>query len=204
MFYTKPPTAFLDLNHYINPELLNERLSGQYLYKYAPVEAVYDNSAPLIKFLLDQIRLELFKDKFAWTWKRWNWLICDIKIETLKKGEIPCLPGWHSDCTMNLSRDGNESHYLFVYGAGCRTEFINEITCIPEVKFDNPHHTKRMYEDLFYGKQTILLQEGIVYSYDRFGIHRPTRATQDGIRLLIRLTDCSFICPKYEQTGIFI
>ena len=81
----------------------------------------------------------------------------------LRAGELPALPAWHCDvyAAVDDPRGADVQHALWFSGAGSRTEFRDGIAA----------------------ENTIWL-----YGHGYAGEHRPTPATFDGPRLLVRVT----------------
>lgn len=107
----------------------------------------------------------------------------DLKIQDLKKGEHPCIPGWHLD-----SGPDKEAQYILMTAGVSRTEFaLTEL----EVEYSANmklfcHRINQLVE-----QPTKKLNDFEIVQYDNTTIHRGTPATELGRRLLIRVMETS-------------
>jgi hypothetical protein len=166
---------YLDKN-----DLLNQKT-----FKYADYDFAYELSTKSVKNLLDNIpKSNYFKYR-----------IVDVKISNLVKGQPQANLFWHTDCTMNPFDGGKpENHYIFISGADCRTEFLKEDI---EIEYKTNDLIKEM-NDAIKNKNpnTFHILENTLYKYDRFSIHRATRANKKGLRVLVRVTETDIISPR--------
>lgn len=149
---------------------------GQPLYKYSDVRWVLETSTPAIKQLLVSC---------PYRHGRRRHVVCDVKIGWLAAGQMPCIPHWHTDCTMDRDHPGSpEIHYLYITGAGSRTQFR---WCAPDSHF--------------VAHMRIPTDAWVTYSREHE--HRCTPATESGYRLLVRVTETDIIKPKNNKIGTF-
>jgi hypothetical protein len=180
--YKLDPTVPYEIGEVRAP--FSHELDGQVNMKYAAFEKAVLASNPYVSLVLRAIP----------TPKRYKRLLVDVKVKDLKAGQIPCLPGWHLDCTMEPDRDGlPETHFLFVAGAGCKTRFVVSPVEIPIkngrlVNVDKA--IKEQSPDIF------TIKECTVTRYNRYNLHAPSPAEYDGRRLLVRISCCDFIKPN--------
>ena len=184
-FNTSPPKFIDPFPGKVNLNLL----SSQPCYKYASYEHAYATSTPVIQDVLDH----MFKQFEPVDVMRFRHCATDIKLKFLRKGQYPCIPGWHTDCTLDMNHHTKgEMHILFQTGAKCYTEFI---TCPVESSIDfitrfddNPSFS--------FNRSRARSFDNACVSYGRTNLHRCTRAEQDGWRLLIRLSLTDLIRPN--------
>ena len=159
-------------------------IKSQDSFKYADINYVYENSTEPIRKILEQFPVE---GKHRST-------IVDVKVHYLKKGMFPCLPGWHTDCTLNPWHETkNDVHHIYQVGAECYTRFLAEDFTL---EFDSlvPANIKSKMNAVEHKSWTLKPEK--IYRYDRFGLHAPSVASEDGMRLLIRVTETDLIRPN--------
>lgn len=181
-FYNLDPLKPIQIGMVKPPTLA--QLDGQISMKYADFNKAVQVSNPYVAFILNRITIP----------KIYRRTLVDVKVSDLKVGELPCLPGWHLDCTMEPERDGlPETHFLLVSGAGCRTKFVNSPIKIPIKNgrlFGVNEAVKNQKPDIW------KIRENVVTRYNRYNLHAPSPAETEGRRLLIRVTCCDFITPN--------
>lgn len=168
---------------YIKP-ISFQLVEGQKNFKYTDVSYAYDNSVACVQKIIEQFPIE---------GNHKNVLI-DIKVHDIEKENFPCLPGWHTDCTLNpWHYTLPEVHHIYMFGAECRTRFLDEDF---EMSFEsmNPKYIKDKMNSVIHKSWAV--QEGYIYRYDRFSLHAPSLAEKTGKRLLIRITESDLIRPN--------
>ena len=129
--------------------------------------------------------------------------LVDIKIAQMTAGQWPCVPGWHTDCTLNVNHHTKpDVHRIIVSGAGCRTRFIDEPISI-EAREDPYDYIQEQIDKLM--PKTIDLEENTVYRYERDGLHTCMPAMKDGPRILIRVTETDLVRPNnnFKPNNLF-
>lgn len=113
---------------------------------------------------------------------RYKYHNVDVKLHTLKKGETPCIPGWHIDGGPDYS-----GQYVIMVSGVSKTEFYTQELLVPYDK-DMPTSVLCKNINVACGTTDIVqLKPWHTYKYFNTSIHRGTPATQDGLRLLIRV-----------------
>ena len=127
-----------------------------------------------------------------------KYITVDFKIHYLRKGEYPCIPGWHLDTNMDVKKDNWENHLLFVLGENSLTEFLNQDI---ELTYSNKKKQTEIKKD--YQNQIKKLKinpwkipEQTIVQYSRDSFHRGSSAISDGWRVLIRVSEQSLFIPK--------
>lgn len=121
----------------------------------------------------------------------------DFKIHYLKKGDIPCIPGWHLDTQMNITKGIFENHQLYISGDNSLTDFFKNDYFL---KFSNRKKQSLIlkdYQDQI-SKETIITEkipEKTIINYSRDFFHRGTPAISDGWRILLRVSEQSSFEP---------
>ena len=156
---------------------------GQKLYKYAKYSRVYENSTKAVQWLLNLCPNKNERKR----------TVVDVKIVHLEKGQNPCMPFWHTDCTMDMSHNTRpEIHYIYVAGAGSRTQFLWEPLDV------TPNFAESIEEQM-----VKLIPEETWVSYGREHPHKCSPASQSGFRLLIRVTETDLIPYQNKPRGVF-
>lgn len=136
--------------------------------KYVPIQQVM--STPSIMQLLATCPLV---EGYAHT-------LVDIKVHDLKRGQVPCIPGWHIDHrTKQVGKEREVYHLLISSDVSC-TEFS-----LHELESDNVLHQE--IATLVPDSPVLRIQPMRWYTYDNYSFHRGTQATKDGTRVLLRV-----------------
>jgi hypothetical protein len=69
----------------------SEDLAGQPSFKYLDFELAKSVSTKYVKEILNSVPLS----------GKHKYVVVDVKVVDLKKGQYPCNPGWHTDCTLD-------------------------------------------------------------------------------------------------------
>lgn len=160
-----------------------QSFDGQKLYKYAKYSKVYENSTKAVQWLLDTCPNKNERKR----------TVVDVKLVHLEKGQNPCMPFWHTDCTMDMSHNTRpEIHYIYVVGAGSRTKFLWE-----------PLDVTPDFENSIEEHMCELIPEETWVSYGREHLHKCSPAERSGFRLLIRVTETDLIPYQNKPRGVF-
>ncbi len=160
-------------------------------FKYADYDYVYRNCAnDYIRYVLDHIPI----------FGRHKHVLLDVKVHDLKQGQIPCVPGWHLDGSINPKNlpKRPEVFTLFVTGSNARTEFFSEPIRI-EVEDSWNFATMSRKCSRFVPQLTLAVWTAgycQFVTYDDHHFHRGRRATGNEKRLLIRTTETDIITPQ--------
>lgn len=159
-----------------------EAFDGQLLFKYAKYSNVYEKSTKAVQQILDSCPNKNERKR----------TVVDIKLVHLKEGENPCMPFWHTDCTMDMSHETRpEIHYIFVAGAGSLTKFLWKPAPI-DIDFSNI--TRDMYKHI---------PEKTWVKYGREHLHKCSPAATEEYRMLIRVTETDLIPYQNRPKGTF-
>lgn len=159
-------------------------------FKYADCEYVWDNCEN------DYVREVLRYIPIVGKHKR---VLIDVKIHDLEPGEVPCVPGWHLDGSINpkdLPKQP-ETFTLFVTGEHARTEFPAEPV---HLEVDDGWNFATMSQrcSLMVPKdcEVWTIPSCQFGTYNDHYFHRGARATGQERRLLIRTTETDIIEPR--------
>lgn len=164
-----------------------DAIKDQKSFKYADLRFAYKNSTDEIRAIIDQFPIEGNHSN----------VIIDIKFHEVTASKFPCLPGWHTDCTLNPWHETRpEVHHIYVVGAGCRTRFLDEdftleYSSLVPAKIKSNMNKKE--------HKSWQVKEAHIYRYDRFGLHAPSLAERTEHRLLIRVTESDLIRPNARE-----
>ncbi len=178
------------------PEVQAEDVIDQPNFKYADFEEAYLRSCPYVKTIMDEMRLHI-AGKHRYT-------LIDIKHQEIKKDKLPAYGFWHTDVTLDINHSARpEKHTIFISGADCQTQFVNDKIILLFNHLDLKKWTPDYEEMVQYGinlkKATPLdIKEGMLYAYGR-DLHRATPAKKDGTRILIRATETDIVKPLKKR-----
>ncbi len=177
--YNSPPRKLFEVDI---PEGFDFLLERQPNFKYAELDFALKYSQPYVQSLIQSIPYENTRKH----------IVLDIKKIYLQKGQLPCLPGWHTDCTLNpLHETRPEAHYILISGCGSKTKFLNQ-----SLEIELQEDMFKSINDAMTKEVNVLeIEEDTFYSYDRFSIHAPSPAEYEGLRFIIRLTETDLIKP---------
>lgn len=161
-----------------------QELESQLSFKYSSYNFALQNSTEGVRKIINSVRLS----------GEYKYTVVDVKVVSLKKGEFPCLPGWHTDCTLDPHHKTKpETHHIYIYGADCRTRFLADPLSID---LSNKNLKKEICTSVEKQElKEISIEEGYIYRYNRFSIHAPSQAGKSGTRLLVRVTETDLIRP---------
>ena len=136
-----------------------------------------------------------FIEKMQGEYFREKNVLVDVKFHDIRENVYPCLPGWHTDGSFYEHKSYVEEKYLlYITGDVCSTEF-----CLDEVEFPLEKQTRTSMLN-HNAKEIVSLPFGSFVLYNSTNIHRGTKSTQAGHRLLIRLMSSPRIKgSSYEQ-----
>jgi len=178
MYASSPPQI---LGQISRPEWA--QFDGQGIYKYAKFQRVFEQSTEAVRQILQTCPNKNERKR----------TLVDVKLTWLKKGENPCMPFWHTDCTMNMDHPTRpEKHYIYISGAGSRTRFLFEPLEVTPDFADNitPNMAQEIPEETW-------------VNYGRQHPHICSRAEFSGYRLLIRVTESDLIPYSNKSKGMF-
>ncbi len=117
-------------------------------------------------------------------------ILVDVKVRYIKTGEYSCIPGWHSDTTLNPFRSEKfENHHLFVVGDG--TEFLRNPT---STIFNEWKDAKQINEIVEMQTPSIWKCPSNKWiSYSRTHLHRGIRQVVSDWRLLVRVSETDIL-----------
>lgn len=105
--------------------------------------------------------------------------LVDVKVQDLKIGEHPCIPGWHCDARSLTLDEKPQDYYIIIFGNVSYTEFM-----LTQVTSNTLQHKKVILPE---HPSTTFIKEGIWHRYNSFTFHRCTPAKYNGRRLLVRV-----------------
>lgn len=147
--------------------------------KYAPVECVCNLSSDFENIILPTIPLQ----------HQHKHILVDIKHQYLRAGQIPAMPWWHLDCVEDPDATGKpENHFLWISGAGSRTEFAIGNIAYPCSRRELQTQANQL--------PTWFAPERWLITYGRTNVHRATPARFSGYRTLLRITETDVIIPN--------
>jgi hypothetical protein len=151
-------------------------------FKYSDINFVRKNTTDYVRHILDKVNVQ---------GKHKNVLV-DIKVHTLKQGQIPALPIWHLDNTNHPDNPAREEvNHLFLMGDFCLTEFLKTEIEVDGIDFDSK---KRYNWDTMVPERGVAIPANTIVTYGRH-LHRAVPSLSDGIRLLIRVTETDTVRP---------
>ncbi len=172
----------------VEVELANVRC-----FKYADYEYAYRNCAnSYVRHVLDKMPI-LGKHKRV---------LIDIKIHDLKPGEIPCIPGWHLDGSINPKDlpKRPEVFTLFItgeYGVDSTTQFLDlPIRLSVEDSWNFATMSRKCSRLIPTNYPIWSMPASQFVTYGDFHFHRGKAATHSQKRLLIRTTETDIITPQ--------
>lgn len=158
-------------------------------FKYADIDFVRRRTTDYVRHVLGLMPIKGSHSR----------ILVDVKMHDMKRGNYPCLPGWHCDGYKDprMSLDCAEVFHLYVAGH-CRTEFITEPLrlSLPPGSCSREHH--RHFANQMEGKDLSFAQvpDCTVVSYGRWDFHRGVAAQVDEKRLLVRVCETDIIRPR--------
>lgn len=161
-----------------------EELGTQISFKYVLLNQALEHSSPTIRKIIESVPIV----------GEYKYNLVDVKVKKLNRGEFPCLPGYHLDCTMNPDHKTKpEIHHIYIFGCNCKTKFVVSPIIIP---FQDDKLVNVDAAILKQNPNIIELDEETLYRYNRFNLHAPSVAQSNGFRLLIRVTETDLITPR--------
>lgn len=160
-------------------------------FKYADFDHAYRNTTDYIRQILSAAPLK----------NKHRNLVVDIKVTQIKKGQPPCIPGWHCDTVVNPFHDSlPEFHHLFVTGHASLTEFIAQPITLEvnsELKSDSQQLLQSFKEQITAIQvEPYKIPSATLVTYGRFHFHRGSIGLYDEKRLLVRVTETNIITPR--------
>lgn len=126
---------------------------------------------------------------------KYKFVLVDVKLHSLEKNDVPCIPGWHIDGGPEV-----ESEYVLCTAGSSLTEFYTKSF---ELLFDGNVRTLcDELDDRIGNNYTIKMKEWQIVKYNNMVPHRGALAHTSGPRLLIRVMGSNKIMPqpiKYWQ-----
>jgi len=177
----------------ISPYPADTELASVRCFKYADYDYAYRNCAnSYVRSVLDKIPI-------LGNHKR---VLIDIKVHDLKLGEIPCVPGWHLDGSINPKNlpKRPEVFTLFItggYEVDSTTQFLDlPITLEVEDSWNFATMSQKCSRliPIDYPTWSVPTRQFVTYSDLHF--HRGKAATRLQKRLLIRTTETDIITPQ--------
>jgi len=115
-------------------------------------------------------------------------VLVDVKFHDIQANVVPCLPGWHTDGSLfEVENASLEKYLLYISGEVCPTEFCLDPLIYPQERASR--QTMKNYQ----AKNTISLPFDSFVQYDSTAMHRGTKSTKAGHRLLIRVMSSNII-----------
>ena len=159
-------------------------------FKYADIDFAYKQSSDFIRSFISFI--DIPKKKYQ---------LIDVKTVELKAGELPCLPGWHTDCSMFPSSNFDDDINILFSSGVTRTAFISQNWECNLSKIEKaPTHqkikalvNKKILEDKI---ATYQIENNDIVMYTRMHVHAPMPAEMTGHRILIRITCTDLVPPN--------
>lgn len=159
-------------------------------FKYADYDYAYANCEnEYVRHVLDQIPI-------LGGHKR---VLIDIKVHDLEPGEIPCVPGWHLDGSINPKKLPKKPEILtlFVTGSSALTEFLAEpITLDVKDQWDFAVMSRYCSRQVPNDYPVWTMPSCTFGTYDDHYFHRGAVATKRERRLLVRTTETDIIAPQ--------
>lgn len=167
------------------------------------IEVAQRDGGALIKSILKQCPLSL---------QRKN-VYVDVRVQHLKKGDMPHKSGWHCDTTISPTYSGElDVHHLFVTGKAALTTFIGEsvtlnydTTLLPPAALEQLQTELAGYSDL----KTVTVPSNTWVTYGPTSFHQVKAADFEETRLLIRIRETNldnlssgFILEPGKETSI--
>ncbi len=178
-----PPRIEIHRRKFYPPSDLD--LEDQPKFKYLEYQKAYDLSTPYVRQILRCVPNQ----------RTYEHRLVDVKIQNLKAGQLPCLPDWHLDCTLDpLHETVPETHHLFIWGADCQTQFVMSDL---ELSFWNLDFKEAYNQAVLKQNPKIwLMPELKLIKYHRHNLHAPSPAGKTGTRILVRVTETNLVPPK--------
>lgn len=162
-------------------EPLISELTEEIYFKYANLHFVETRCGPYTKELLRLVPIR-GKHKFV---------LVDVKVHHLKKGDYPAIPGWHIDCVKHYNNDTKDDvHHLFVTGQYCLTRFLKnpiELDIASDYRISVPREA-----------EFIEAPSCQFVTFTRNHLHDCQMAKEDETRYLIRITETDIIKPNNQ------
>lgn len=159
-------------------------------FKYADFDYVYSSCEnDYVRYVLDNIPV-IGKHKRV---------LIDVKVHNLKRGDVPCVPGWHLDGSINPKQlpKQPETLTLFVTGLCARTEFVDEpLTMEVDERLDFAVMQRVCAQQIPDDVDVWTIPSCQFATYDDHYFHRGSRAIRNERRLLIRTTETDIIAPQ--------
>lgn len=186
--------------HVFNPDLpklgarlqqpVRSELRDVRCFKYADYKYALDNCGnDYVRYVLEQIPIYGNHER----------VLIDIKVHDLEPEDVPCVPGWHLDGSINPKNLPKEPEVftLFVSGAYARTEFLAQpIVLDVEDSWNFATMSKRCSRLVPEDDPTWSIPSCQFGTYDDHHFHRGKPARSKERRLLIRTTETDIIQPK--------
>jgi hypothetical protein len=158
-------------------------------FKYADIDFAYKNSTDFVRSFLSSV--ELAKKKHQ---------LVDVKTINMKMGQYPCLPGWHTDCSMFPSSEHDDDVNILYSSGVTRTAFLSQDWECKIRTLSKPSHQEIKSEVNLKIKQENIpyyqIDDNDIVSYTRMHVHAPMPAEKDGYRILIRVTCTDLVIPN--------
>ena len=189
-----------DTKHLFNPELpklgkplrqpTDGELDGVRCFKYADYKYAYANCEnAYVRYVLDNIPIANQHER----------LLIDIKVHDLKPEEVPCVPGWHLDGSinpMNLPKQP-EVFALFVTGHHARTQFLAQPVSLDVKDSWNFATMSQMCARMILDKHPTWSVPSCQFAiYNDHYFHRGPKVDRPVKRLLVRTTETDIIKPR--------
>lgn len=172
-----------------SPFFTQKEIAAQKYLKYASYTDVVKHSSDKVSKLVAAMLGCIFPTGHLFT-------VIDVKPKYVKAGQISCLPGFHTDCTLDPYHETlPESHCIFVTGALCPTRFINQPLTI---EYEDKKEIFKSIQNavLVQNPKIFELEQDRFYLYGRHALHAGGIAQEEGWRLLIRVTLTDLVRPQ--------
>jgi len=179
IFNEKKPTI-TSINNIHFPFLVNLKL-----YRQASIMKVYEEGSNTLRQLLSSAPISLGK------YKR---ILVDIKVQTLDKDTVSCIPGWHLDGKLTTVNDDRNTYHILCFG-GAPTEFIG---CPFNLNNDLWTSQSILKKYIPNNIEVYKLPEYVWNSYTELDWHRGVSSETPCTRTFIRLTETNYLRSKYK------
>lgn len=171
---------------YFEPSMTNDYL-GQPKISNWSLEDAYKASLPDFRKVLKNVKLG----------NKHKYITVKAYFKTLPAKTYPCMPDWHTDCTMDPWHNSKpDVNHLFTFGANCFTKFLDCEAAIDLVNSDAlvADYKKAIHNWIQTNNPTVFtIKPGYIWTYDRFAIHAPNIGT--GNRFFLRVTESDIVRP---------
>lgn len=196
MSFTLYNAALPALGQTLRQPEIEELNSVHSCFKYAGIDfvkTVYANH-PYISLVLNSAPIK----------HQHKYVLVDLKLHKLAKGQYPCIPGWHLDGSenkLNLPKK-RENFALFVTGFHALTQFVqnsfiynvDDVCSFSRLSKQVGDYAKSAEQDGLVKRWTI--PSCTFAMYDDTYLHTCVETEQDEVRLLIRITESDIIQPR--------